>query len=47
MEQNMNPKMTPEFLPKNEQVQKVLNCDLEKHDAFLDIIFKNINSISV
>lgn len=42
MEQNMNPKITPEFSPKHEQQEKVFTCELENHGGVLDITFKNI-----
>lgn len=41
-EQNMNPKMTPGFSAKNEHQEKPFACELEKHDSFLDITFKNV-----
>ena len=47
MEHNMNPNMTPEFSPKNEQIEKTFACELEKHDNFLDITFKNVKLVSL
>lgn len=42
MEQNMNPKITPELSVENKEQEKSFSCELEKHDDFLDITFKNV-----